>query len=247
MSRSACHGSAESSYDALLPLLTLLPPNLGDNTELMADFLGAVLTGWTALLSAGASSKAKQSAAACYTECWCYILAKVRLKYVRAIGIHAFSLSRGTKNHNVTMALGSRTLRHAILVFAISQTWHSHFRSTHSALAEGKARCNARMCLALSGRLFRSFVNLKSKRAYIWEGLPHDHLSTSELDTDFLHRCNSLRTMQKQSIFSPILCFWESSCHRHWLLQTCLLQLPGSCWLPRQSSQPLVKHLSWAS
>lgn len=90
MSRSACYGSAESSYDALLPLLTLLPPNLGDNTELMADLLGAVLTGWTASLSAGASasSKAKQSAAACYTECWCYILAKVRLKYIRAIGAH---------------------------------------------------------------------------------------------------------------------------------------------------------------
>lgn len=81
MSRSGCHGSAESSYDALLPLLTLLPPTLGLNMELMADLLSAVLSGWTALFSAGpaTSGKAKQAAAACYTECWFYILAKVPL------------------------------------------------------------------------------------------------------------------------------------------------------------------------
>ena len=77
--RHGCHSSAESSYPAVLPLLTLILKSLlgGATPQLMSQLLEALWGGWQRLLGSGLSSSGGNAAADAFVECLCWSLAQV--------------------------------------------------------------------------------------------------------------------------------------------------------------------------
>ena len=82
--RQGCHGSGDTSFPALLPLLTLMPKALlgGPVPHVLTQLLEAVWAGWQRLLGSTAASAAGSSAAQAFVECLCWCMNQVGAQVV---------------------------------------------------------------------------------------------------------------------------------------------------------------------